>query len=147
MKILLAIDDSKYSRAAAQMVLAQATPGDTEVRVLNVVPIMTNQLPEMIASQPGAERGRDAQRKPAEELVTKTAELVRSRGIKVTTAVEFGNPKAKIIDAAEKWGADLIVMGSHGHKGLARFLLGSVPDAVMRHARCSVQIVRINSAR
>jgi nucleotide-binding universal stress UspA family protein len=48
-----------------------------------------------------------------------------------------------ILDDAEKWPADLIVLGSHGLKGLNRFLLGSVSDAVSRHAACSVQVVRV----
>jgi nucleotide-binding universal stress UspA family protein len=48
-----------------------------------------------------------------------------------------------ILDTAAKWHADLIVIGSHGRKGLDRFLLGSVSEAVARHAPCSVQIVRV----
>ena len=61
----------------------------------------------------------------------------------MTTAVEWGDPKSKIIDAAEQWHADLIVLGSHGRTGLERFLMGSVSDAVARHAPCSVEVVRI----
>ena len=61
----------------------------------------------------------------------------------MTTAVEWGDPKSKIINAAEAWGADLIVLGSHGRKGLQRFLLGSVSETDMRHAHCSVEIVRL----
>ena len=69
--------------------------------------------------------------------------MLRSKGLKVTTTVEQGDPKSKIIEAASKWHADLIVVGSHGRKGLEHFLLGSVSDAVARHAGCSVEIVRI----
>jgi nucleotide-binding universal stress UspA family protein len=47
-----------------------------------------------------------------------------------------------ILDEVEKWGADLIVLGSHGYRGWRRFLLGSVSHAVATHARCSVEIVR-----
>jgi len=61
----------------------------------------------------------------------------------VDTVVEWGNPKSKIIDAAAQWHADLIVLGSHGRTGLDRFLTGSVVDTVMRHAHCSVELVRI----
>jgi len=56
--------------------------------------------------------------------------------------LESGIPKVVIIDDAKKWGADLIVVGSHGRTGLDRFLLGSVSEAVARHAACSVEIVR-----
>jgi len=85
----------------------------------------------------------EAESKHAEAFVAQTVEVLRSKGLKATTAVEKGDPKSKIIDEAEKWKADLIVLGSHGRKALDRFLMGSVSDAVARHAPCSVEIVRI----
>jgi len=63
----------------------------------------------------------------------------------LTAAVEEGDPKSKILDTARDWDADLIVLGSHGRKGLQHFLMGSVSEAVARHAECSVEIVRISS--
>jgi nucleotide-binding universal stress UspA family protein len=53
-----------------------------------------------------------------------------------------GNPKEVILDEAQKWGADLIVVGSHGRRGIKRFLLGSVSEAVAMNAHCSVVVVR-----
>ncbi|HKG22127.1 MAG TPA: universal stress protein, partial [Blastocatellia bacterium] len=53
-----------------------------------------------------------------------------------------GHPRYLITDEAERWGADLIVVGSHGYQGLTRLLLGSVSQAVASHAKCSVEIVR-----
>ena len=85
----------------------------------------------------------EAETKQAQALVTKVADGLRSNGLKVTTAVEQGEPKSKILDAAEQWHADLIVLGSHGRTGLERFSMGSVSDAVARHAPCSVEVVRI----
>jgi nucleotide-binding universal stress UspA family protein len=79
----------------------------------------------------------------AKALVAKTADAVRSAGISVTTSIVQGEPKSAIIDDAEAWGADLIVLGSHGRKGLQRFMLGSVSETVLRHAHCSVEIVRL----
>ena len=142
MRILLAVDGSSFSEAATQAVVAQARPQETEVHVVHIVDILTPQLPEMMTSYPGIEHARDAQRGPAEAIVAKTAELLRSKGLRVSTAVELGDPKSKIIDTAEAWHADLIVLGSHGETGLDRFLTGSVADAVARHAPCSVQVVR-----
>lgn len=52
-------------------------------------------------------------------------------------------PKSKILEAAEAWHADLIVLGSHGRKGLGRFLIGGISNTVARHAHCSAEIVRI----
>lgn len=73
MKFLLAIDGSKFSEAAARALVTQARPQGDEVRVLYVVDILTNQLPEMDAYYPGIEHARDAQRNFAEAAVEKTA--------------------------------------------------------------------------
>ena len=54
----------------------------------------------------------------------------------------FGSPREVILDEADHWGANLIVVGSHGYRGLTRFLLGSVSQAIASHAKCSVEIVR-----
>jgi nucleotide-binding universal stress UspA family protein len=83
-----------------------------------------------------------SQRQQGESLAANTAEMLRSKGLNVVAAVEEGDPKSKILDDAEAWHADLIVLGSHGRKGLGGFLLGGISGAVARHALCSVEIVR-----
>jgi nucleotide-binding universal stress UspA family protein len=148
MKILLAVDDSKHSEAATRAVLTQAGPQGSEVMVLHVVePMPLLVAREMAAYEPKLEAARQAQLQQAEALVVRTAEELRSKGLRVTTAVAEGDPKSEIIDRAAKWHADLIVMGSHGRTGVDRFLLGSVSDAVARHAHCSVELVRLPSTR
>ena len=57
-----------------------------------------------------------------------------------------GSARAVILDEAERWKADLIVVGSHGYGAWQRFLLGSVSQAVVSHAKCSVEVVRISEA-
>lgn len=123
--------------------IAQAKAGEIEVRVVHAVDIMQNPFPAMTAFDVEIEHAPNVQRKPAEALVERTAELLRARGPKATTDVEWGDPRSKIIEAAKEWHADLIVLGSRGCKGLERFLMGSVSEAVARHALCSVEIVRI----
>jgi nucleotide-binding universal stress UspA family protein len=84
----------------------------------------------------------EAQKEPAQELVEQIAKQLREAGFKASTAVEIGDVRMCIIDAAAEWNADLIVVGSHGLKGIRGFLLGSVAESVARHAKCSVEIVR-----
>lgn len=145
MKILLAIDDSNFSEAALQLVLAQNRSQNTEVRVLHVVEPIAIAMPPLMAEgyAPELDDVRKEQIKQARELVAKAAEKLRTAGFKVDTAVFEGHIRAEIIDIAEEWRADLIVLGSHGRKGMDRFLLGSVSEFVARHAKCSVEIVRI----
>jgi nucleotide-binding universal stress UspA family protein len=51
-------------------------------------------------------------------------------------------PKELILKEASDWGAHLIVLGSHGRRGLDRLLLGSVSEAIAAHAPCSVEVIR-----
>ncbi|MGB9512812.1 MAG: universal stress protein [Candidatus Acidiferrum sp.] len=146
MRILLAVNRSRFSDAATQALIAQAKPEETVVHVVHVIDVLSTELPEMEAYYPGIEHARDAQREIAEALVAKTAQLLRAKGLQVTTAVELGAPKVEIISAAAEWHADLIVLGSHGRTGIDRFLLGSLSDVVLRHAHCSVEIARIPRA-
>jgi nucleotide-binding universal stress UspA family protein len=143
MRLLLAIDGSTFSEAATQAVITRANPHETEVHVLHVIDIPSPQFPEMMTYYPGIEHARDAQRGPAVALVSKAAELIRSKGFRVSTAVELGDPKSRILDVAEEWHADLIVLGSRGRTKLDHFLMGNVSDGIARHATCSVEIVRI----
>lgn len=143
LKILLAIDDSKFSEAATQTLIAQVRSKGTEVRVLHVIelyPLFSagKQLaPELaIASE--------EHRHHADRLVARTAKVLRDAGFdRVTTTVGQGDPKVVVLDTAAECNADLIVLGSHGEKDWTRFLIGSVSEAVVRHAQCSVQVVRI----
>jgi nucleotide-binding universal stress UspA family protein len=78
----------------------------------------------------------------ARELVERIAKELRGAGFKVDTAITVGDVRETIIDSAAEWHADLIVVGSHGQRGLKRLLLGSVAEFVARHAPCSVEVVR-----
>jgi nucleotide-binding universal stress UspA family protein len=137
MRLLLAIDDSNYSEAALQAVLAHYRPQGTEVQVLNVVDLKIP-IPTSYAAA-----FRQESLKQGQKLVERAEQLLSKAGFKVHTAMEEGDPRTKILDDAASWNADLIVMGSHGRKGADRFLMGSVSEAVVRHAFCSVEVVRV----
>ncbi len=144
MKILIAIDYSQCAEAALHTVVARPWPPHTEVRVMHVIeplPLLLGR--ELTTNDKGIEAVWAARQEEAKGLVEKAAEKLRTAGLNVTTSLLEGDPKSQIIDAARDWRADLIVLGSHGWKGLYRFTMGSVSEAVVRHAHCSVEIVRI----
>ena len=60
----------------------------------------------------------------------------------MTSEVLFGSPESRIVETAEEFGADLIIVGSHGYSRWERLLLGSVSQSVVHHAPCSVLVVR-----
>jgi nucleotide-binding universal stress UspA family protein len=146
MKILIAIDGSDFSQAAMQSVIARPWPPDTQVKVLHVVePPSLLMGREMGGYDPEFEMVWKALREQAKELVAKAAEKLRAAKFKVSTELVEGDPKSQIIDIANEWNADMIVLGSHGRTGINRFLMGSVSQAVVRHAHCSVEIIRKNA--
>jgi len=148
MRILLAIDGSDFSKPAIQAVTARGFHEDTEVRVLQVVKVPSLLgLGSMGGYDVALAKSWDEETEQAHVLVAKTAEVLRSYGIKVSTSVEHGNFESTIINASEEWKADLIVLGAHGRKGLRRLWMGGVPAAVAFHARCSVEIVRVAPGR
>lgn len=138
MRVLLAVDDTKFSEAATRAAMAQCAPKETDFLVLNVVDL---KLPIPISyagdfRQEGLRHGQD--------VVARTEEELSKAGFHAQTIVEEGDPMEKIIDCAAEWKADLIFIGSHGRKGLDRFLMGSVSEDVARNAPCSVEVVRIH---
>lgn len=84
----------------------------------------------------------DAQRQWAEEALEARAAEMREAGVAARWKLGVGVPFAEIVRAAEEEGADLIVMGTHGRRGLDRLLLGSVANRVVRLAACPVLTVR-----
>jgi nucleotide-binding universal stress UspA family protein len=144
MKILLAIDESRFSAAAIRMVIAQNRPGQTQIHVLHVVePLESPYYPELIQPYPASIADINRSRlKAGRTLASQISEKLRKAGFKVVSSVRSGHVRSIVVDVARKWHADLIVVGSHGRTGMRRILLGSVSDYVARHAHCSVQIVR-----
>jgi universal stress protein A len=146
-KVLLAIDDSVYSQAAIRAVIAQFRTDGQEVRVLNVIDWPPHP-PESLAFTPDATSAGpilalyDQTRRQGELLVARAAEELRAASFAVSQEVREGDARQAILDCAAEWTPDVIVLGSHGRKGLNRLLLGSVSENVVRHAPCSVEVVR-----
>ena len=148
-KILVAIDDSKFSKAALNTVAAQHNPAKSTVRVLHVVePVELPYYPELTAPYPASFGDINKKRLEAgRRLADRAVARLRAAGFQAEPAVRPGTARSLIVDTARKWHADLIVVGSHGRKGLARILLGSVSEYVTHHAHGSVEIVRSKSRK
>jgi nucleotide-binding universal stress UspA family protein len=136
MKILIGIEDSMYSYNAARFVAKRPWPSGTQVRLVSAV--------EQDGMTGYVELEKSNVYRQAREAIDRAVAILREgvSEFEITTEIVEGNPKHVILDEAERWGADLIVVGSHGRRGLQRFLLGSVSQAVALHANCSVEIVR-----
>ena len=151
MKILIATDGSEYSRKAVEKSCELICCGKAaEIKIISaverVMPVAAE--PFGISNDYYLQVERDI-RKQAEAAVAEAEKIIRKKlpdeKISVETQILSGYPKSVIIDEAEKWGAELIVVGSHGYNFLERTLLGSVSGAVVHHAPCSVLVVRAES--
>jgi nucleotide-binding universal stress UspA family protein len=148
MKILLAVEGSPFSEAAAKSVACRPWPQNSEVKIITVIEPSQPYVAEPWALPTGYwdELEKSAQQQANQAIDRATREFNGTPGLAISNEILKGSPKAAILDEAETWGADLIVVGSHGYTGLQRMLLGSVSHAVMAHAPCSVEIVRSHEA-
>ena len=147
-KVLLATDGSEYSQRAAQSIAERPWASGTEFRVLSVVEFIlpaTRALfepPFLDASF--IETARAEAMKRSQEAIALARETLSSASLDASESISvlLDTPKAIILDEAVLWGADLIVLGSHGRHGVERFPLGSVSETVAAHAECSVEVIR-----
>ncbi len=139
MKVILGVDDTASATELTQAMVRQFRAEATEVMVLHVLQPIGPAPPQM---DPGYAPELEGQRERARTLVEHTAKELRQAGFKTTVQIRIGDIREVLIDTAKDWQADLILVGSHGRRGLQRFLLGGVAEFVARHAGCSVEIVR-----
>ena len=143
--VLLPLDHSSYSAIAAEWLMKQRFSKPLSLQIVSVVPAM----PENYAHEFNVERAarllseyQDMER-AALNLLRDWRDKFNSSlgGNTATCELLYGDPREAILLAASKWPAELIVMGSHGHTGITRFLLGSVSRFISANAGCSVEVV------
>ena len=150
MRVLLAIDGSDHSHAALEEVTSREWPADTEIEVLTVIhskwPVVGDPFFTMASAHV---ESMQEQQRDAPDLLKKAVTHIQARAsaLSVTGKTLEGVPHETIVQEAESWGADLIVLGSHGYGPIRRALLGSVAAAVAVEAPCAVEIIRMGRPR
>jgi nucleotide-binding universal stress UspA family protein len=151
MKILAAIDGSQASEAVFETLRKRPWPEGASVRVLVVAePVYPPPPPPagMMFGGPAGDLGtglvevNNRLLEEARQLAERKADTLRDRFANVEALALSGDPREVIVDSAAEWGADLIVVGSHGRTGIKRWVLGSVAESVVRHAPCSVEVAK-----
>jgi nucleotide-binding universal stress UspA family protein len=148
MRVLVAIDDSKFSQALIAEVAARSWQDGTQMMVLNVVAIPTEQHWQDWGLGVDAELIQ-VLRGSAQSLVENTVKQLRSQldlGIEISGKVAEGHAAECILGAAKAWHADLIMVGANGAGWLPQFILGSVAQRVLMGASCTVEIIRERKA-
>jgi nucleotide-binding universal stress UspA family protein len=152
LKILLATDGSEFSCAAAKSVACRPWPAGSQVKIVSVeeLPVFENETSAfpLAASYPASllDELLEGARNHAKDALENTKKVFAGSRLEVITGpvTAVGDPRSVILECAQHWPADLIVVGSHGRRGFDRLLMGSVSEAVAIHAKCSVEVIRIN---
>jgi nucleotide-binding universal stress UspA family protein len=148
MKIVLAIDGSHYSKAAVKELTKIPLPNDSEVNIINIYEHRAMPMPGLVSTTATLYKYPEDAVKNAQiigkSIVSKAVEVLKRKNdsLNITTTVVNGLPKKEILEKAESFDADLIVVGSQGQGAFSRFLLGSVSQYLATQAKCSVLIVK-----
>jgi nucleotide-binding universal stress UspA family protein len=129
-KILVATDGSDSSEEALKKAFRIAKQNNGQVTAV------------CVASFTHAWALKNAMREEAEKTLERARELAGQEGVSLATRIEEGYPFEEIVEAAKKLHSDLIIMGSHGHTGITKVLLGSVTERVIGMAPCPVLVVK-----
>ncbi len=141
--IIVAVDGSRYSDAAALEAIGIAKQCGANLIVISVVPSETESPFDIVHSEMQKGLITDKEQALAEKYIKSVKELAEKEGIKAAGLIYSGRPYEAIINAAKEKKADLIVVGSHGRTGLSRLLMGSVTERVIGLAECAVLVVKI----
>ena len=136
-RILVPIDFSQYSERAYQQALSFAKQENAQILLLHVLlssDLAFGDTPFSMREQLEKELQIDAEQR--------LKSMVKGQVIPQETLAVWGNPPLEICRIAKERDINLIVMGTHGRTGLTHMFIGSVAERVMRHAPCSVLIIK-----
>lgn len=143
MKLLIAYDGSDCADAALTNLQRAGLPPEAEAIVLSVdeqwLPVPTSYW-MMRTSHASTHPVSEEVREMAERAATCIREIFPAW--EVRTEAQGGSPASVILAGAQEWRPDLLIVGSHGRTGVARFFLGSTSQKMLHHAPCSVRVAR-----
>lgn len=137
-KILIAVEDSSHSLEAANAGIQLAKKVNAEIAVMSAINIgVTIASPEVT---PTPIEIINLQREEARDVITKVKAMYD--GDKpIHEFTPEGDPREEIVAVANEWGANIIVLGTHGRTGLTHLLMGSTAEYVVRHSTVPVLVV------
>jgi nucleotide-binding universal stress UspA family protein len=139
--LLVAIDFSNPSLSALDTALELAAKLDARLTIVHTVV----KIAEGVTMEGGAGYDVELHARQSREAREKIEQILREKnslGVKTEILVESGRPQSQINAIAEKVGADMLILGTHGRKGVNKLLLGSVAEAVLRDSNVPFLCVR-----
>jgi nucleotide-binding universal stress UspA family protein len=138
-KILVPTDGSDYSTRAAEYAISIAKMHDAQIIFAYVVD-------EIVVDQFSKASEREAiesdLKKSGQRAIKYVVNLAEAAGVKATSKLVKGRPFEQIVNLAKSFEIDLIVMGTYGHRGAERILIGSVAERVIEYSPCPVLVIK-----
>lgn len=141
-RVLHPTDFSAASRGALDTALSMAMSLRAALTIVYVIAPFPPMAPEQYLDMGTLDRLEDQTRAWAARRLKALADRARKRGVRVNTVLREGDVANEIVRTAKTSRAGLIVVGTHGRRGIPRFILGSVAERVVRMAPCAVMSVR-----
>ena len=141
-RILLASDFSRASAKAFATAVATAKANGATLTILHVVVPFTPIVPEQYINTDTWDKIDDEARRWSRRQLGKLTEKAKKAGVRAVGLLLEGDPAQQILKAARSRRADLLVVGTHGRTGLAKFFVGSVAGRLVASASCPVMTIR-----
>ncbi|WP_224363299.1 universal stress protein [Hyalangium versicolor] len=147
-RVLVPVDLSEGSRGLIDYAIQLATPFNAEIEIIHAWEPPQYVAPDLLVAAPGwnsqslEQVAVDAATKELNQLV----EAAQRSGRPIKHRVVVGEAAATVLRVAEEGKHDLIIMGTHGRRGLPRLLLGSVAQKIVARAHCPVLTVHLYDA-
>jgi nucleotide-binding universal stress UspA family protein len=141
-RVLHPTDFSGASRAAFATALTMSKSLNATLTIVYVIASFPPMAPEQYIDMGTLDRLEEQTRVWATRRLKALADRARKQGTRATTVLREGDVADEIVRIAKASRADLIVVGTHGRRGIPRFFLGSVAERVVRMAPCAVMSVR-----
>lgn len=142
-RLIIGVDGSQDALAAVDAMAARTWPDNSEAHIVAAYTPLDLHYAPMLSSPPDDRLG-DAESafKYVREQIEEAAAKLAASGLTIVRSVRVGVPVPVLLDEAETWSADAIVLGARGHSAMERLLLGSVSTSVAMRANCPVEVIR-----
>ena len=140
-KILVPVDGSRYSLDAARLAARIAKFHGSELKLFHVLDaLMVDQLKRLLKQRRG--NIREELKHQANGFLKDMEREIRKHKVNLEVRIEEGIPHEAILKEASSWGADLVVLGKLGRRGISHIVLGSVTERVIEFSEVPVLVVK-----
>jgi nucleotide-binding universal stress UspA family protein len=145
MKVLLATDGSVSAHATAELLASMPFPSDTEFLISSVSYSAFSDIPEQVSMEIGEKIKEDVAKiktieyEKAYQIMEQSRTFLSKRFAHIEGVIRVGDPSMEILNAAERFHADIIAVGCRGLKGI-KSMMGSVSRSILGHSQCPVLI-------